>query len=50
MGNQFVRSQHRLIPPYHLQTNGMVERFNGRIQEILKNTKFDMAGKTAKAI
>ena len=33
--------EHRLITPYHLQTNGMVERFNGRIQEILDSTKFD---------
>jgi transposase InsO family protein len=25
---------HRLIPPRHLQTNGMVERMNGRISEL----------------
>ncbi|BCX82342.1 transposase, IS481 family [Methylomarinovum caldicuralii] len=32
--------EHRLIPPKHPQTNGMVERFNGRIAEILKTTRF----------
>lgn len=32
--------EHRLIKPRHPQTNGMVERFNGRIEEILKQTKF----------
>lgn len=27
--------------PKHPQTNGMVERFNGRIADILKTTHFD---------
>lgn len=31
---------HRLIKPRHPQTNGMVERFNGRISDILKTTRF----------
>jgi transposase InsO family protein len=30
---------HRLIPPRHLQTNGMVERFNGRISELCQQTR-----------
>ena len=33
--------EHRLVPPRHPQTNGMVERFNGRISEILKTPHFD---------
>ena len=33
--------EHRLIPPRHPQTNGMVERFNGRIQEVLQTRQFD---------
>lgn len=33
--------EHRLIPPRHPQTNGMVERFNGRISEVLATTRFD---------
>ncbi len=35
------RIEHRLIPPRHPQTNGMVERFNGRISEVLATTRFD---------
>ena len=35
--------EHRLIPPRHPQTNGMVERFNGRIREIVNQTRFGSA-------
>ena len=34
---------HRLIKPYHPQTNGMIERFNGRIAEVIKTTTFASA-------
>ena len=33
--------EHRLIKPRSPQTNGMVERFNGRIEEILQQTRFE---------
>ncbi len=32
--------EHRLIPPRHPQTNGMIERFNGRISEVLATHRF----------
>jgi transposase-like protein len=32
--------EHRLITPRHPQTNGMIERFNGRIGEVLHTTRF----------
>jgi transposase InsO family protein len=35
--------EHRLIRPRHPQTNGMVERFNGRIAEIVAQTRFASA-------
>jgi transposase InsO family protein len=35
--------EHRLCPPRHPQTNGMVERFNGRISEIMGQTRFKSA-------
>lgn len=37
---QALTVEHRLIPPKHPQTNGMVERFNGRISHIVKSTYF----------
>jgi len=35
--------EHRLSPPRHPQTNGMVERFNGRIADLIKQTRFASA-------
>jgi len=35
--------EHRLAPPRHPQTNGMVERFNGRIANVLRTNHFDSA-------
>jgi len=32
--------EHRLAPPRHPQTNGMVERFNGRISNLIAQTRF----------
>ena len=33
--------EHRLIQPRKPQTNGMIERFNGRIADVLATTRFD---------
>ena len=41
---------HRLIPVRRLQTNGMVERFNGRIGEVLATTRFDSQEQLAETL
>jgi transposase InsO family protein len=38
-----IAVEHRLAPPRHPQTNGMVERFNGRISELIRQTHFASA-------
>ena len=40
---QALNIEHRLSPPRHPQTNGMVERFNGRISEVVSQTRFASA-------
>jgi transposase-like protein len=42
--------EHRLIPPRHPQTNGMVERFNGRISEVVQQTRFASAQELEKTL
>nr|ART38009.1 F77 [uncultured bacterium] len=37
---QALGIEHRLAPPRHPQTNGMVERFNGRIADLLRTHHF----------
>ncbi len=37
---EIVGAKHHLSPPRHPQTNGMVERFNGRISELQQSTRF----------
>ena len=47
---QAIGAEHRLIPPGHPQTNGMVERFNGRVADILKATRFRTAAELSTAL
>lgn len=42
--------EHRLSSPRHPQTNGMVERFNGRISEVVKQTRFASAAELASTL
>ncbi len=42
--------EHRLTLPYTPKTNGMVERFNGRIAEILRKNKFENYEKLSDAL
>lgn len=39
--------EHRLIRPWHPQTNGMVERYNGRVTDQLARTRFTSAAQLA---
>ncbi len=42
--------EHRLIPPRHPQTNGTVQRFNGRILEIPRGNRFDSSADLKQAL
>lgn len=42
--------EHRLIKPRQPQTNGMVERFNGRISDVLSRTRFSSASELKEAL
>jgi transposase InsO family protein len=39
--------EHRLCPPRHPQTNGMVERFNARVGDVIAQTRFKSAAELA---
>jgi transposase InsO family protein len=45
-----IKAEHRLTKPRHPQTNGMVERFNGRISDLLQTTRFASSNELAEAI
>ncbi|CAG1769466.1 hypothetical protein BAC2_00340 [uncultured bacterium] len=49
-GCKAIGAEHRLIPPGRPQTNGMVERFNGRVADILKTTRFRTAAELSTAL
>jgi len=39
--------EHRLAPPMRPRTNGMVERFNGRIEDVLQSHHFSGQARTS---
>jgi transposase InsO family protein len=47
---QTMGIEHRLCPPRRPQTNGMVGRFNGRISEIVNQTRFRSAADLAQTL
>jgi uncharacterized FlaG/YvyC family protein len=44
------RIEHRLIKPRKPKTNGMTERFNGRIKKIIQHTRFESASQLEEAL
>lgn len=42
--------EHRLIQPWHPQTNGMVERYNGRVTDHLGRTRFTSGDDLARGL
>ena len=42
--------EHRLTKPRTPQTNGMVERFNGRISDVLKSLHFGSSEELAQTL
>lgn len=45
-----IKVEHRLTKPRTPQTHGMVERFNGRISELLKTTRFASSSELLEAV
>ena len=40
---RLIQTKHHLTPPYHAQSNGLVERFNGTLKNMIKKTSLDRA-------
>ncbi|NBC30178.1 MAG: DDE-type integrase/transposase/recombinase [Spirochaetes bacterium] len=43
-------TEHRLAPPMRPETNGMVERFNGRIEDVLQSHRFPSGEELAQTV